>query len=147
MKFSILTAFAIAAALSACAGENRTAASKEAAPAPAPVQTAEEAPAVISGTDAKIAPHATLPTVIDFNAVWCPPCRKFGPVFDQVAEEMRGKAVFVSVDVDNAPTPARQFGVSSIPQITVLMPDGKTTSTVGFMTREEFVSFLEGAFK
>jgi len=146
MKFSILTAFVIAAALSACAGENRTASQAEAT-APAAEQTVKEEPAVISGSDAEIFPHATLPTVIDFNAVWCPPCRRFGPIFEQVAEEMRGKAIFVSVDVDNASTPAHQFGVSSIPQITVLMPDGKTTSAVGFMSREEFISFLEGAFK
>lgn len=113
MKFSILTAFVIAYALSACAGENRTASQAEAT-APAAEQTVKEEPAVISGSDAEIFPHATLPTVIDFNAVWCPPCRRFGPIFEQVAEEMRGKAIFVSVDVDNASTPAHQFGVSSI---------------------------------
>lgn len=148
MPLRFLTAFALVAALSACAGENRAASQTEStAQAAASTEQSAPAPAVVTGTDQAITPHASLPTVIDFNAVWCPPCRRFGPIFDQVAEEMKGKAIFVSVDVDNAPTPARQFGVSSIPQISVLMPDGKVVSTVGFMTREEFVAFLQGAFK
>lgn len=148
MTLRFLAAFALVSALSACAGENRAASKTESTATEAQaVQSAAEAPAVVTGTDEAIQPNASLPTVIDFNAVWCPPCRRFGPIFEQVAEEMKGKAIFVSVDVDNAPTPARQFGVSSIPQISVLLPDGKVVSTVGFMTREEFVAFLEGAFK
>lgn len=89
-----------------------------------------------------ISPDANLPTVIDFNATWCGPCRNFAPVFETVAEEMRGKVRFISVDVDKSPAVARQFGVTSIPQVTVLMPDGRSNSAIGYMTDDELTTFI-----
>lgn len=97
--------------------------------------------------DRVITPDAKLPVVIDFNADWCPPCRKFGPVFHSVAREMDGKAIFLSVNVDNARTPAIQFGVSSIPQVSVLLPDSTVVSTVGYMTADELKKFIGNAVK
>lgn len=86
-------------------------------------------------------PDAELPVVIDFNATWCGPCQMFKPVFEKVAEEYDG-AIFLSVDVDNNPAVADQFEVNSIPQVTVLMPDGTTRSTVGYMDEAAFREFL-----
>ncbi|MCM1521692.1 MAG: thioredoxin domain-containing protein [Muribaculaceae bacterium] len=97
--------------------------------------------------DEAISPDTNLPIVIDFTAAWCPPCRKFGPIFHSVAEEMEGKAIFLSVNVDNSPTPAIQFGVSSIPQVSVLMPDSSVVSAVGFMTADELKKFINSAAK
>ena len=96
-----------------------------------------------SGTS--LAPDASLPTVIDFNADWCGPCRMFKPVFHEVAAEMAGKALFVSVNVDNNGAVARQFGVTAIPQVTVLFPDGRQVSTAGFMDKAAFTGFLDEA--
>jgi thioredoxin 1 len=112
-----------------------------------PTSTVQVADVVKEMTDGTIAPDAKLPVVIDFNAVWCPPCRKFAPVFHQIAEEYAGKAVFLSVDVDNAPSAARQFGVSSIPQVSVLMPDSSVTTSVGYMTADELKHFIDEAMK
>lgn len=41
------------------------------------------------------------PSVIDFFAVWCVPCKKFDPIFNRVAESYKGKVDFVHVDVDD----------------------------------------------
>lgn len=112
-----------------------------------PTSTVQVADVVKEMTEGIIVPDASLPVVIDFNAVWCPPCRKFTPVFHQIAEEYAGKAVFLSVDVDNVPTAARQFGVSSIPQVSVLMPDSSVTTSVGYMTADELKHFIDEAMK
>lgn len=80
--------------------------------------------------------------VIDFNAVWCGPCQYFKPVFHEVAAEYKGKARFISVDVDDNRELAMKFDVRSIPQITIVRPDGKVVSTVGSMDKAEFVKFL-----
>ena len=53
----------------------------------------------------------------------------------------------MSVDVDNSPETARQFEVSAIPQVSILMPDGTITSTVGFMDKDQFVDFISKAVK
>ena len=80
--------------------------------------------------------------VIDFNAVWCGPCQYFKPVFHETAAEYKGKARFISVDVDDNRELAMKFDVRSIPQITIVRPDGKVVSTVGAMDKAEFVKFL-----
>ena len=49
----------------------------------------------------------------------------------------------MSVDVDNSPNAARQFEVSAIPQVSILMPDGTITSTVGYMEKAQFLQFLK----
>jgi len=62
--------------------------------------------------------------VVDFYADWCPPCRKFGPVFEEVAEELEGAALFGKVNVDNGRQAAGNHNVSSIPTI-IIFKDGK----------------------
>lgn len=100
----------------------------------------------------ELQPGASLPqptkskaVVIDFNAAWCGPCRQFKPVFDKVAKDMSKKAVFVSVDVDNNPDLAMKFGVRSIPYMVVLREGADPVKRLGFMTYEEFKTFLEDA--
>lgn len=41
------------------------------------------------------------PSVIDFFAVWCVPCKKFEPTFNKVAGDYKGKVDFLHVDVDD----------------------------------------------
>lgn len=95
--------------------------------------------------NATIKPDSKLPVIIDFNATWCGPCQRFAPIFEAVAKEYEGKAVFMSVDVDNSPVAAQQFEVNAIPQLTILMPDGSVNSSVGFMEKDAFLSFIAPA--
>lgn len=89
-----------------------------------------------------ITPDAKKPIVIDFNAKWCGPCQRFAPTFDAVAKELSDKAIFISVNIDNSPATATQFGVTAVPQISILMPDGSVRSTIGFMEKSDFLRFL-----
>ena len=95
--------------------------------------------------DSEIKAGASMPTIIDFSATWCGPCQQFKPVFHKVAEKYAGKARFITVDVDACPAVAQQYGVQSIPQITVLKSDGTVDSHVGMVPEAEFETLVKNA--
>ena len=74
--------------------------------------------------------------VIDFFATWCGPCKMLAPVFDELSNEMNGKAKFFKVDIDESADLARKYFVSSVPTI-MIFKDGKAVETmVGFIPKE-----------
>jgi thioredoxin 1 len=60
--------------------------------------------------------------LLDFWASWCAPCRIFGPIFEQVAEN-HPDAVFGTVDTQEQRELAAAFRVMSIPTL-VIMREG-----------------------
>ena len=56
--------------------------------------------------------------LIDFWATWCPPCRRFGPIFEKVSDQ-NPDAVFAKVDTDDQPELQAMYGVSSLPTLVV----------------------------
>ena len=81
--------------------------------------------------------------VIDFNAVWCAPCLRFMPIFEQAAEKYHGKVEFISVNVDQHQELVQQLGISSIPFIVFIQPDGKLNTWVGFLPETEFYKAID----
>jgi ubiquitin C len=64
--------------------------------------------------DALVAGDKTV--IVDFTAVWCPPCQRIGPVFAAMAEEAEmSDIVFVKVDVDANADTAQACGISCMP--------------------------------
>lgn len=61
--------------------------------------------------------------VIDFNATWCMPCKKFEPAFNEVAQQVSG-VDFISVDIEKCPQTAASFGIQSVPTLLIIAPDG-----------------------
>ena len=55
------------------------------------------------------------PTVIDFYANWCGPCKMMAPIMDELAEEYSGKVDFYKVDTEAEQELAAVFGIRSIP--------------------------------
>jgi putative thioredoxin len=58
-----------------------------------------------------------LPVVVDFWASWCQPCKRLGPMLEQLAEEAQGNFRLARVDVDANPNLALRYGVRSIPTV------------------------------
>lgn len=55
------------------------------------------------------------PTLVDFWAQWCNPCRTMSPVIDQTKNEVGDKANILKVNVDNNKEVSIKYGIRGIP--------------------------------
>jgi thioredoxin 1 len=68
--------------------------------------------------------QSTLPTIVDFWAPWCGPCRMVAPILDKLAKEFAGKLLVTKVNTDENPEWAMKYGVQGIPTM-LFVANGK----------------------
>ena len=83
------------------------------------------------------------PTVIDFWASWCGPCKMMAPNFEAVAEEMEGQFNFYKCNVDDNEGLAIGQNIYSIPTIVVYKSGKEIARNVGFLTQNELKTRLK----
>jgi thioredoxin 1 len=69
------------------------------------------------------------PVLVDFFAQWCGPCKMQGPIVDELATDMEGKAVVGKLDIEVAEDIASKYGVMSVPTMLVFR-DGEVKETM-----------------
>lgn len=79
--------------------------------------------------------------LIDCYATWCGPCRMLSPIIDELATN-REDTYFYKLDVDEAESICKDYGIMSIPAL-LLFKDGKLiTKSVGLKQIDELEEML-----
>ena len=86
--------------------------------------------------------NAELPTVVDFWAVWCGPCKMIAPLLEEIAEEYAGQLQVTKLDVDTNNNAAYQYGVMGIPTLLLFKDGEEVERIVGFMPKDKLLSKL-----
>ena len=87
--------------------------------------------------------NSSIPTVVDFWAEWCGPCKQIGPVLEEISDEMKDQVVIGKHNIDEEPNAPTKYGVRVIPTM-LLFKDGQLKATkVGATTKSNIVSWIK----
>ena len=93
-------------------------------------------------TDAEFADTigSSKPTLVDFWAEWCGPCRMIAPVLDEVAADHGEQITIAKLNVDENPQSAMSHDVMSIPTLIVFQDGVEKKRIVGARPKDALLA-------
>lgn len=84
-----------------------------------------------------------VPVLVDFWAPWCGPCQAMGPVIEDLAKDMNGKAKVGKLNVDENSEMASKYGIMSIPALKIFKGGQVVQEFVGMQAKDTLKAALD----
>lgn len=78
------------------------------------------------------------PTLVDFYADWCTPCRTMSPIIEQTKNSLGGDATVLKINIDNNVEVARKYQIRSIPTL-LIFKEGEVVWRQSGVSQKEMI--------
>jgi len=99
----------------------------------------------LNDADFDAAIQSDQPTLVDFWAPWCGPCKAIGPVVEELAGEFAGKVSIAKMNVDDNPVIPGKFGIRAIPTLIVFKNGEVVDQVTGAVGKSQLVELINKA--
>jgi len=89
--------------------------------------------------------ESDIPVLVDCWAPWCMPCRAQQPIMETVANELQGKALITSLNIEENREAAYRLNIHSIPTLVIFNGGEETRRFFGLQKADSLTRALEHA--
>ena len=83
------------------------------------------------------------PSLIDFWAEWCQPCKMLAPTVEELAGEYEDKILVGKLNVDDNPQTATKYGIRGIPTLLLFKGGQVVQQLVGVKSKAEIKKVID----
>ena len=86
---------------------------------------------------------STVPTLVDFWAEWCGPCKMIAPILEDVAKEYAGKLRVTKLNIDDNGSVPSEYGIRGIPTLLLFKNGNVEAQKVGALSKSQLTAFID----
>lgn len=83
------------------------------------------------------------PSIIDFYADWCAPCRRIAPILDELAIEYSDYITIYKVNVDYEAELASVYNIQSLPSLLFVPMNADPVLQIGAYSKMDYKNMIE----
>jgi thioredoxin 1 len=87
--------------------------------------------------------NSPIPTVVDFWAAWCGPCKMIAPVLNEIAKESGDRFRVAKVNIDDDPGLQHRFNIRGVPALLFFSKGELRDQIVGVASKKAILEKLE----
>ena len=80
--------------------------------------------------------------MVDCWAPWCGPCRRMGPIVEELASDLAGKVAIAKLNTDENQGVAMNFGINAIPTLLFFKDGVQQEPLVGLRPKEDIIAYI-----